>query len=158
MAKLPVPQEDGRTLRERALAFVLQGKWRGDRRLHLQDHECRRAAWYAGRWFTERAPAPPETQDVGEIASLTFPPAREEGIAAALLCGGCLHRGACRGGEPPAKSCRTCAHVRPMPKDWGDRPAGWYCALLDPEVTEPLPVAVQRKGCPMWEYVHAPDR
>lgn len=124
------------------LAWISEGRWQGDRRFSVHDHECDRALWLAARWAEDRAPAlkhvrhaPPAER----VAAMASPPPRETGLAEIMLCGSCPRRRPCQG--ELARNCRTCRHVSA-----GD---GWRCLLDGAE----LDVDMQRAGCDRWQAV-----
>lgn len=124
------------------LAWVAEGRWAGERRINLQDHECERAMWFAGRWATPRAPALKAVVWQDPVAALVagpLPPEGVDGLAAELCCPTCVHFAVCAGAEP-AVSCRTCVNII-----FSDE--GWVCSLDGAA----LDADTQRAACEAWE-------
>lgn len=124
------------------LQWIADGRWAGERRINLQDHECDRSMWFSARWATPRAPAVKHARWAGlvnAIANRPTPPAGlEDGIIVDLCCGPCAHRTVC-GGVKSAVNCRTCRHVIAG--------GSWRCGIDGAQ----LDVDMQRAACDRWE-------
>lgn len=122
--------------------WVADGRWAGEPRFELQSHECPRAAWFAARWATDRAPALKNARawDFKTMRSvkLPTPPDGVDGVIAELCCPNCFHRSVC-GGAPLARNCRTCRHVI--------ADGLWRCGVDQEELSPEQ----QRDGCNLWE-------